>query len=202
MTIKTLNDRGLTLIEIIVSISIFILVSLAAAEMMVKVFPSKRIIDEQLSSQSETRKVVDEFVNEIRGATYSSIGGYPLAEASSTEIIFYSNLNAGTTRYRIRYFVSSTIMYKGVTEPTGNPLTYNTATEIVTPVLHGIVTVGTVFTYYDQAYTGAESPLSQPVETGLVRMVGIKVTIDKNPTISPTSFTTESKVVIRNLKDN
>ncbi|MFA6105561.1 MAG: prepilin-type N-terminal cleavage/methylation domain-containing protein [Patescibacteria group bacterium] len=197
------NYKGVTLIEIVVSIAIFTLISGAAVELFIFMFPRKGdVITEQLSTQSETRKVLDDFVNEIRGATYSSIGSYPIAEASSTEIIFFSNPGAKATRDRVRYFLDGTLLKKGTIEPSGNPLVYDVGTEVITEMLHSVVPTTTIFTYYDAAYTGSESPLVQPVELGNIKMVGIKVTIDKNPLNSPNSFTTESKAVIRNLKDN
>jgi type II secretory pathway pseudopilin PulG len=198
-----INNKGLTMVEIVVSIGIFALIMGAAVELFIFMFPRRGdIVTEQLSTQSETRKALDEFVNEIRGASYSSIGAYPIAEASSTEIIFYSNPGAKATRDRVRYFLASTTLMKGVIEPSGNPLVYDLNNEVLTEVLHSVVPTSTIFTYYDENFTGAEAPLTQPVEVGLVRVVGIKVTIDKNPQNSPTSFTTESKAIIRNLKDN
>ena len=200
---KGLNNKGVTLVELVVSIAIFALISGAAVELLIYMFPKKgNIVTEQLSTQSETRKVVDDFVNEIRGATYSSIGSYPLAEDSSTEIIFFTNPGANFLRDRVRYFLDGTTLKKGIVEPSGNPMTYDVSTESVTEVLHSVVPTTTIFTYYDANYTGSEVPLVQPVEVGLVKMVGIKVTIDKNPLMSPNSFTTESKAIIRNLKDN
>lgn len=193
----------MTLIEIIVSLAIFTLICGAALELLIYLFPRKgNIITEDLSTQSETRTVVEGFVNEVRGATYSSIGSYPLAEASSSEIIFYSNPGANSLRDRVRYFLNGTILEKGVVEPTGNPLTYDLGSETITQILHGVVLTSTIFSYYDSNFTGSEAPMPQPVEVGNVRMVGIKVTIDKDPNNSPNSFTTESKVIIRNLKDN
>jgi prepilin-type N-terminal cleavage/methylation domain-containing protein len=200
---KQVNRKGFTLVEVVVSISVFVLIAGAAVELFIFIFPKKgNIIIEQLSSQNETRKVVDDFVNEIRGATYSSIGSYPLAEASSTEIIFYSNPGANSLRDRIRYFLSGVTLQKGIIEPSGNPLEYNLSTETTSTVLHGVVPTTTIFTYYDANYTGDEPPLTQPIEVGQVKMVGIKVIIDKDPLNSPNSFTTESKAIIRNLKDN
>jgi type II secretory pathway pseudopilin PulG len=199
---RELNSKGMTLIEIVLSLAIFMLLLSAGLELMVGLFPKKDIVAEQLSSQSEARKMVEEFVNEARGASYSSIGAYPLAEASSTEIIFYANPQANSLRYRIRYFLQGRNLMKGMVEPTGNPLDYNLNNEVVIEALHGIVPTTTIFTYYDASFTGSEDPLPQPVEVGKVKVIGIKVTIDKNPLISPTSFTTESKAFIRNLKDN
>ena len=203
MIMKFLNEKGLSMVEVVVSIAIITLISGAAVELFIFMFPRKSdVVTEQLSTQSETRKVLDEFVNEIRGATYSSIGSYPIADASSTQIIFYSNPGAKATRDRVRYFLEGTLLKKGTIEPSGNPLSYDQNNEIITDVLHGVVPTTTIFTYYGADFTGNEDPLPQPVEVGLVRVVGIKVRIDKNPFNSPTAVVAESKAVIRNLKDN
>lgn len=200
---RRLNCKGFSLVEIVVAIGIMVLISGVAVDLLINIFPRKGdIVIEQLSTQTETRKALDEFVNEIRGASYSSIGSYPLAEASTTEIIFYSNPNANSLRSRIRYFLEGTILKKGIVDPTGNPLTYDLGTETSTEILHGVVPTTTIFSYYDDNFTGDQAPLAQPVEAGNVKMVGMKVTIDKNPYNSPYQFTTESKAIIRNLKSN
>lgn len=191
------------MVEIVVTVGILALLSGAAADLFINIFPKKgNIVSEQLSTQNETRKAIDEFENEIRGATYSSIGSYPIEEASSTEIVFFTNPGAGALRSRVRYYVVGTTMMKGVVNPAGNPLAYNTSTEVVTEVLHGVMPTTTIFTYFDAGYTGNQDPMPQPVQVGQIRMVGIRVTIDKNPFNSPNQFTSESKAIIRNLISN
>lgn len=199
-----LDNKGMTLLEVVIAMAIFTLIISAIVGVFMSAFTTKDIVFEQLSVQNQGRKVVQDFVNELRGATYSSIGSYPLAEASTTEIIFYTNLNADSQRARVRYFLATTTLKKGVVLATGNPLTYVTSTEVITNVVSSVSRSSStpIFYYYDANFSGSQSPLAQPVNTSQVRVVGINLILDKNPNASPTSFTIQAKSEIRNLKDN
>ncbi len=184
-------------------IGIFILLIGSITAFFISSTQNQTIIFNQLDTQGEVRKVIQDFVGEIRSATYSSIGSYPLLEASSSEIIFYTNIDADNLRERVRYFLVTTTLKKGIIKPSGYPLMYNTSSESITDVIHSVVqTSSTIFTYYDANYTGVEPPLVQPVNPSAVRVVGIQIFIDKNPSSSPNVFGFQAKANIRTIKDN
>lgn len=200
-----LNNKGLTLLEVIVAMGIFALIVGGIVTMFIYSFQSNKIIWEQLSTQSEGRKVVQDFINELRPATYSSIGAYPLVTAGNQEITFYSNIDTDTLRERVRYFLSSKTLKKGVIKPSGSPLTYNPANEVITEVAHDVANgASPLFYYYNQDYgnIATSTALTQPVSIMAVRVVGIKLSLEENPTASPEPFNVEAKVEIRNLKSN
>lgn len=191
------------MVEMLASIGIFLLVIGPITAFLISSTQNQPIILNQLDTQGEVRKVVQDFVGELRSATYSSIGSYPLLEASSSEIIFYTNIDTDSLRERVRYFLVTTTLKKGIIKPNGNPLVYDAGTESITDVLHSVVqTSSTIFTYYDANYTGVESPLVQPVSPSAVRVVGIQISIDKNPSSSPNVFSFQAKANIRTIKDN
>lgn len=197
------NSKGFTLIEMLAGIGIFILLIGSITAFFISSTQNQTIIFNQLDTQGEVRKVIQDFVGEIRSATYSSIGSYPLLEASSSEIIFYTNIDADNLRERVRYFLVTTTLKKGIIKPSGYPLMYNTSSESITDVIHSVVqTSSTIFTYYDANYTGVEPPLVQPVNPSAVRVVGIQIFIDKNPSSSPNVFGFQAKANIRTIKDN
>lgn len=199
------NQRGITLVEVLVSMGIFTLVIGSIAAVLMNSFKTRDIVFEQLLTQNEGRRVVQDFTNELRSATASSIGAYPLEKASSTEVVFYTNLDQDTLRERVRYFTQGTILKKGVIKPTGNPLNYETSNEIITEVAHSLaVTTTPVFTYFDQNFIDdvTSAPLVQPVSVSQVRVVGVQIMLDKKPNISPAPFVIQAKAAIRNLKSN
>ncbi|PIT88622.1 MAG: hypothetical protein COU29_02510 [Candidatus Magasanikbacteria bacterium CG10_big_fil_rev_8_21_14_0_10_36_32] len=199
------DKRGLTLIELLVSIGIFVLVSAALASILSVVFQARTIIWEQLSTQKEGRQIVQDFTNELRSATASSIGAYSLESAQNDEIIFYSNIDSDSWRERIRYFLSDGILQKGITKPSGTPLGYSTSTdEVITEMIHDVIngTTTPVFYYYDENYTGSENPMTLPIVLSEVRVVGIKLILEENPRMSPAPLQVETKAQIRNLKSN
>jgi len=87
------NQKGISLIEILVAIGIFLLLVTGTTTLLTYSIKANKIIWEQLSTQNEGRKVVQDFVNEMRSATYSSLGAYPIEQASSSQIIFFSNID-------------------------------------------------------------------------------------------------------------
>lgn len=197
------DQRGVTLVELIVSVGIFALLIGSITAILTTGLRSKDVIYEQLLTQSQGRKVLDNFVNELRGANNSSSGGYPLAEASSTEIIFYSNLDQGGLMERVRYYVDGHSLKKGVIKPAGNPPQYKSQDESTSTVAESIVVTTTpIFTYYDQGWSGTSTPLAQPVNVTNVRLVEIQFQLDRNPVLSPTALNMQSKVELRNLKTN
>ena len=197
------DNQGFTLIEVLVSISIFALIVGAIMQMYLFAWNANAIVWEQLKTQNEGRKVIQDFTNELRTATASSIGANSIQSATGNQIVFYSDFYKDTFREKIRYFMSSTTLKRGIIKPTGNPLVYVTSTEVITDVAHDVASPSnTVFTYYDNTFTGTGAPLPSPVDVTKIRMVGITLELEENPHASPAPFYISSKVMIRNLKDN
>lgn len=192
------------MIEVLVAIGIFLLLITGIVELMLWGMHGKDVVWEQLSTQNEGRKIVQDFVNEVRRASASSIGSYPLEVASTSTIVFYSNIDSDSWRERVRYFLSNKTLKKGVTKPTGTPLAYVPASEVITTVVNDVANgTSSIFFYYDQNYSSASgTPMTVPISIPSVRMVGIKLMLEEKPNVAPVPFNIESKVEIRNLKSN
>jgi len=201
------NDRrGVSLLEMMVAMGIFLLVLGGLTSILLFSFSSRNIIWEQLITQNEGRLVVQVFVNELRSANQSSVGAYTIEKAESNQLIFFSNIDSDSYRERIRYFLSGSYFKKGVTKPAGNPLTYDTSTEAITTIAHDVANSSStpIFTYYSQTYISSVSstPLPSPVTTTLIRVVGVQLILEEDPRFSPVPLTIQAKAEIRNLKDN
>ncbi|KKU25692.1 MAG: hypothetical protein UX39_C0022G0013 [Candidatus Magasanikbacteria bacterium GW2011_GWA2_46_17] len=146
-----LDNRGLTLIEVVVAVGIFAIVVTTVVELLWYGWHSMRIVWDQLAVQNEGRKVTQDLTNELRTANYSSIGSYPIASAGANDLTFYSDLDKDSYRERVRYFLVGTTLKKGVIIPTGTPLTYSTSSERVIDMVH------------DVANVAKENPLRSPV---------------------------------------
>lgn len=199
------NSRGVTMIELVVAIGIFALLSLGAAEIIITGFRSNAAIWEHLEVQRDARRAVQQVVNVVRQAETSSVGAYPVVSAGDNELIVYSNIDNNGYRERVRFFLDATTLKKGIVIPTGNPLSYVTSTEVITDVAKNVTNVSLgvpIFSYYNSAYTGSESAISQPVIVGDVRVIRVRLILDKNPSVLPSSYDVESFAQIRNLKLN
>lgn len=198
------DNRGLTLVEVLVAMGISVFLIMGIIDLMLWAMHGRDVVWEQLSTQNEGRKIVQDFTNELRRATASSIGAYPLEVAESQQIVFYSNIDADSWRERIRYYISDKTLKKGITKPSGNPLVYNPSSEVVIDAVHDVANgANALFYYYDQNYTGPSSTaLASPISVTDVRMVGITLSLEEKPNVAPAPFNIEAKVEIRNLKSN
>ena len=201
---KYLKQKGFTLIEVLVTMSVFVVVVFGVAAIINDIFVKS---SQQLTSMSnidQARLALNTFTNEIRNAITGKDGSYPLNQAGDTQIIFFSNYKISNGQIaRIRYYISGNTLYKGITLPTGSPATYNTSSESVYLVATGISTSSQIFYYYDGNYTGTTSALSQPVNINNVRYIKISLMVlNKITPTDSSTFPIMAGAAIRSIKDN
>lgn len=191
------------MIEVLVSIFILTLIGLAVYSFQKDVFSLNRIISGSLTAQDEARRALKSMSAEIRTASPSSLGAYALAQTATSSFSFYSNIDDDAFKERVRYFVDGTTLKKGVIKPSGLPLTYNPANEVITELIHDVANTATsTFSYYDENYDGTTQALAEPIDISAVRLVKITVVIDRDPTQPPGPITLTTQINMRNLKDN
>jgi prepilin-type N-terminal cleavage/methylation domain-containing protein len=195
-------QSGFSVIEVLAAVFVFGLISAGIMTVYMSTSKYRQIIFDQLAGQAEGRKAVQDFINDIRTANYSSTGAYPLVNANTSSIIFYSDVDGDTFRERVRYFLASSTLKRGLIKPAGTPLAYVTSSEILTDEVHDVFNTSSVFYYYDQNYTGTSTPLTQPVNVSNVRLIEIRLRIEKDPIKSPVPLYVQTKTEIRNLKAN
>lgn len=199
------HQLGFTLIETIVAIAIFGALMLGVTLMVKDIFVNSRNQIGSLGTASQARLVASRFVNEIRNAQYGIDGSYPLYTAGDQQIIFFSDYGGdATTIYRIRYYLSSGVLYRGVTAPSGIPPVYNSSDEVISPVQLNIQNGSTpVFYYYNGDYAGSGSSLNQPINVNDPKYVQINLNILQGDSQNGTaSYTVKVGSSIRNLKTN
>jgi prepilin-type N-terminal cleavage/methylation domain-containing protein len=199
--------RGFTLIETLVTIAIFGLVMIATANLLKLIFMDSTTNPAALNELDQAQSAATMFVNQVRDAAYGNDGSYPLSQASTTQIVFFSpyGTSASTAVDRIRYFVSSSTLYEGITAPSGSPSTYNTANEQVKSVVSNVSGIGTstVFYYYTGTYGGTSTPLSQPVNLNQVTYIQMTFAVQLKEIRGSTATSSISTgAAIRNLKTN
>lgn len=201
---KRALHRGTSLIEVSVVVGITAIVTLGAASFIILSFRNQRIINDQLFGQKEARRIVAEIVNTVRTAEPSSIGSYAIAEATTSSLTVYANIDKDTLRERIHYWLQGTELKKGVLKPSGNPLSYVGA-EQVTTLAHNVrnTSVGTeTFQYFTESYAGSGAGMATPITIPNIRMVKVVIEIERDLNVSPVPLRVESITQIRNLKEN
>ena len=197
------KKSGFTLIETLIGVAIFVLILGVLATFSKSIWTSNSFIMAELEGSNTGRAALKTMVAEIRTASSGNNGAYAIATATSTSIIFYSDIYNDGLKEKIRYYLSGLSLMKGVTIPSGSPLQYISNTEIVTEIINNIRNGSTpIFTYYDSSYNGTTSPLAQPVSILAVRLVKITLILDTDPNKPPASITVTTEVSMRNLKDN
>jgi Tfp pilus assembly protein PilW len=204
---KKSKKRGVTMIEILVSIFITTLIIGAVTGFFKQILTTSKQKVQFLNDADQARYIISRFTSEIRSAAYGNDGAFPLNQAGDTQIVFYSTLggNSTTTVKRIRYYVASTTLYKGIVNPTGNPLTYNLASEKVTPLEKNLASsTSNKFRYYDGNFDGSTTtqPFGQPVNVNLVKFVQMNLLLTKQNDKATTTYSIYGGGTIRNLKNN
>jgi type II secretory pathway pseudopilin PulG len=197
--------NGFTLIEIVVTVAIFIILIFGVSAMLNNIFVNSKQELLSINTIDQARLALATFTNEIRNATTGSDGSYPLSQAGDFQIIFYSNFGINPTIIkRIRYYISGNTLYKGVVLPAGSPLSYNLSSESVTAVASGVSNGSfPVFYYYDGNYNGTTSAISQPVNINNVRYVKINLMVlNQIMPNSASSFLVTAGGTIRSIKNN
>ncbi len=190
--------------ETLVTITIFTIIMAGTSFLLRNIYVTSGQQNLSLDTIDRARVATFNFANEIRNASGGNDGSYPLGQASTSQIIFYTAYGAvGTNVNRIRYYIASSTLYKGVITPTGSPLTY-TGSEKITSVLPNVLSSSSpIFYYYDGNYAGTSSPLAQPVNLNQVKFVQIKMVINNQDRRNSTStFIVTTGSTMRNLKTN
>jgi hypothetical protein len=194
---------GFSMIETIVVIFILGLMGIAVWTFQSDIFSLNNIVTGNITSQEEARNSFKKITSEIRSLSPSSLGAYPIHEASSNSFTFYSDIDDDGIMEKIRYFLSGNILKKGTIKPLGSPLVYNPADEEVKEIIHNVSNGSTaIFDYYDKNYDGTSDPMSQPIDIITVRLVKITVIVNRSSSDPPSLITFTTQVSMRNLKDN
>ncbi len=158
---------------------------------------------EALLVEQQASPVIRDMIAEIRTASNSSVGSYPIETAATSTLTFYANIDADTQKERVRYFKEGDMLKKGVLKPSGDPLSYNPANENVRPVVRYLLSTTTpIFHYYDTSYAGTTSPLADPPNIPAIRLVKVTIIVDRDPLKLPEPQIFESQTAIRNLREN
>lgn len=203
---KIIDSRGVTLVEILVALGIFLLVIGMIWIFIQQSYSVQNFTLGQTMAIGEARRGVETLVKEVREALPADTGTYPIEKADDFEFIFYADYDRDAAVERVHYYLDGSDFYKGVTEGSGDPLQYLPENEQVTIISRYVRNTATepVFQYYDGSYSGKQTdePLPSPANVAQIRLVHINLKINIKPDQAPTDYYLESDVQIRNLKDN
>lgn len=195
------DNRGITFIEMIVIIAIGTAASLVLTGNIIYLYKVNQISYEQGFALESARKGIELTVRDIREATYSDNGSFPIVAISPYSLIVYSDTDRDNSVERIRYFVTGTDFKRGIVDASGNPPVYSTAGEkilVVSDYVRNAEQNIPVFQYYDA--TGAE--ITDFNNVTAVTFVKANLIVNISPTHLPDEFLLRSSAAVRNLRPN
>lgn len=198
------NKQGFTIVEIIFALSIFAIISLVIFEFYISSNRLESYTMEQATAIYDAQKSIETIIPEIREAADGDDGSWPIELADDNTLIIYSDIDSDLETERIRYYLDGNEFKKETTEPIGYPITY-TGEQKTTVLSYNIQNnINSIFSYYNEDYPAdtVNNPLTTPADVTETKLVHIHLEVNVNPNKIPDTFSVDSDVQIRNLKDN
>jgi len=197
-------EKGLSLLEAIITISIFTLILGGFFGVILGSYRALHYTFQQTQAISEARNGIEIMIKEIREAQQGDDGSYIIEKAEDYEFIFYSDIDKDKETERVRYFLDGSDFKKGVIKPTGFPPVYITNpqdpqyNEKFFIISKYVRNQPPIFHYFD----GNMQELSSPARLKDTKLMRVYLVINVDPNRPPQDFVLESDVQLRNLKEN
>lgn len=197
-----MNIKGFTVVEVMVVMAISIILITALLRFLVAGYPLSSVTLLQSNSNETARIQLNRIAKEMRKLRYSDTGAYPLVEMLPQRMVFYANIDNDAETEQVRYELDGINLIRGITNPSGDPIEYDSDDEVSTIVARNIRNgTGEIFTYYNGDYPDDTTPLT-PADVTEVKYVQFHLLIDANTEKDPGAVEITSQVQLRNLKTN
>lgn len=200
--------RGLTLIEMMMSIAIFTIGIAGFTLLFSKTWKVNSYVLEMGQSSMNASQGVNKIVDYIRRTKQADDGAYPVKSANGNDLVLFSDYNKDGITERLHFYKSGTTILMGVANPTVTlPKTYPTSDQQIITLVSNVVnaTDEPVFYFYNKDYPGDDvnNPLTTPVSSRLVdiRLIKVYLEINTNPNKLQNNIKLQSFVEMRNLND-
>jgi type II secretory pathway pseudopilin PulG len=200
---KSKNKSGMSLIETMAAILIFMFGMIAVALFFSRTWKNNAYILEAGDATASASSALDKTVKSLRKVRQGDDGSYPVVSVGNFDLVVYLDDNNDGKTERVHYFLSNGTFKKGVTAPTaGSPVTYPAGDQTVTTVLKNVVNTNSqpVFTYYNDNYPidTVNNPLVNP-QVSDVSLIQIHLWVNIKPNTAPDNVNFESFAELRNL---
>lgn len=198
-----MNQRGFSVVEMLFVLAITSIIMVVLMRFTTAGWTISRETRLQQAAVEDARLQLERISKSMREAKVAETGAYALVTMEPQKIEYYSDVDADETTELIRYQLVGTALQRGVTEPSGNPLTYNQATHEQVSIVANSIRNGSdpIFTYYTGDYPEDQTALS-PIDLTEVKYIQFRLLVDADPNVDPAAIDVISQVQLRNLKAN
>jgi type II secretory pathway pseudopilin PulG len=200
--IKHPTQAGMTLMEMVIAIGIYVILMLAVMTSITSLYRSNAYAVEQSGEVDSARRGVTQWNRDAKGMTTAEDGTWPLAVIEPHRLGYYSDTDRDDSVEYVEYILSTTTLRKFTYNPTGSPLSYDLTTpdtvEVLSEYVQNINQSTSTFFYFDNAGNAlaSTSPLIN------VRFIQFQIVVNIDPDRNPGEFMLRSSLAPRNLKDN
>jgi len=198
------NQKGLTLIELLITIAISGVIGLGLVSLQYILSQSQIAITKGYKAVDGANFTVSGIVKEIRTARQSDNGAYLLSLADDQEIIFYSDIDFDEKTEWVRYYLDGTDLVKEIIKPSGYPAIYDTLKKTSSIATEGVRNGATpIFYYYNQnwPYDTGNNPLATDDRLSETKTIKIYMRVN-NENKPERDYIVESFSQIRSVKEN
>lgn len=191
-------SRGITLIEMVVTVGIVAVITVAITQSVILFYKSNRIAFEESYQIRSAERGLQVLIRDLREATYGDNGAYPLGAIASSSVTFYADVDRTNPIEKITYTLTGKLLRRTITKSTGTPPTYTgeISTSTVSEYVRNFDDDKPLFRYFDAA--GSEITASS--EIARVVSVSVNLVVDITPIHAPGEFTLKSGATLRNLR--
>ena len=204
--VKNRNKKGMTLVEMLVSIGIFSIAMSGLTALFINVWRSNKYSMELGQSVMVVSQGLGKMGNYIRGSRQSDNGSYPIVSASDNDLVIYSDYDKDNVTERLHIYKSGNNVLMGVRDPSGTmPKTYASGDAETVTLASSIINNSShpIFQYFDENYPidTTNNPIATPASVSRIKLVRVYLQINIDPNNAPDNVEMESFIDIRNLND-
>jgi len=190
-------SRGMTLVETIMMVALTAAVLMVLASLIQYFYKTNAFTLHQSQAVQSARTSIEHSMRDIREASYGADGSYPVSAAATSSITFFANIDNDSAVEKVRYYLSNTTLYRGITDPNEAASSYAGQPEVNTLVVNNIRngTSTPLFTYFDANGT----ILTDPVNVALISSVRTSVRTDVDPERAPLIYELSGSATLRNI---
>jgi prepilin-type N-terminal cleavage/methylation domain-containing protein len=201
------NKKGMTLVEMLVAVAILTLGMGGFTMLGSKSWKMNAFVIEAGNATNKATRAINDTVKNLRKIRQADDGSYPIKAVGNNSLTVYIDDDNDKITEQVHYYLDSgtQTFRKGVSKPSGSPVTYPSGDQTTTVVTNYVVNTSSqpIFEYYNGNYPidKTNNPLASPNPAD-VKLVKIRLWINIKPLTAPDNVNLESFVEFRNLNEN